>query len=328
MKTINYFTTLLFLGVGSLGWTQITVNNAELFEVGTKLTFQYCDTSGIAEGGEGANQTWDYSNLGSNGTPVSVEMMAPSSLGMGNQFPNADLVEKWTDGKLIFSKNANQSSKLVGFVDSLNSIVINYKQPMMFATRPIAFGDSIIENFTDEFSANGFDFKGGGTVQLKADGYGTLKLPHRIYQNTLRIKMTQLQTDTLLQFGSVSEFNTVTYLWYDGQNPSALLKINFIYSDSPGKSVSYLMNEPLGVNDIKNSSLVSVYPNPCNGLLKVKSKGKGELLIYNQLGVEVYQKYMNEGTESLDVSTFSKGFYFLKFRDEFNQLGVEQIVIQ
>jgi hypothetical protein len=253
--------------------------------------------------------------------------MDPTHVSMGSQFPNADLVEKWTDGKFIFTQNISESSKLVGFFNSNDNIIIDYAQAMLFAKRPISFGDSITESYTDEYSANGYDFKGGGTIQLKGDGYGTLILPHRTYQNALRVKMSQIQIDTIVQFGVVSTFSSVTYLWYDGENPSALLKINFIYADVLSKDVSYLTSSLVGVNDISKTSNFSVYPNPCSDWLTVKPEQSGEISIYNQLGVEVYQNKTYASGQLIDLDSLPKGLYFLKFRNELNQISVERIVI-
>ncbi|MFI5222431.1 MAG: hypothetical protein ACHQK8_08905, partial [Bacteroidia bacterium] len=58
---------------------QPTINNAENFTIGTVLTFQQCNSTGVSAGNSGASQTWDFTTLTSLGTTSTEWMVAPSS---------------------------------------------------------------------------------------------------------------------------------------------------------------------------------------------------------------------------------------------------------
>jgi len=86
------------------------------------------------------------------------------------------------------------------------------------------------------------------------------------------------------------------------------------------------------VNNIsKNPFLFTVYPNPSNGKFTVKAEGLQQenckLEIFNLLGQEIYTAFFKEQQSTLDIdlSSFSKGFYFVKFDDGTN--GYKQKII-
>lgn len=88
------------------------------------------------------------------------------------------------------------------------------------------------------------DFTGTGMATVEADGFGTLILPHKTYPNTLRIKIIQKQSDIMEQYHSISKTTVITYVWFDKNHGSALLKMketkSQYYSDT---NIEYLLSE-------------------------------------------------------------------------------------
>ena len=88
------------------------------------------------------------------------------------------------------------------------------------------------------------------------------------------------------------------------------------------------------VNNIsKNPFLFTVYPNPSNGKFTVKAEGLQQenckLEIFNLLGQEIYTAFFKEQQSTLDIdlSSFPKGFYFVKFDDGTNSYK-QKIIIE
>jgi len=222
---------------------QVTMSSTEDFTIGTILRFKACDTNGIAVGLTGPKQTWDYSQLQGSGADITETMVAPGTTPDGKQFPKANLVEKYSDGKYVYVDKEGLYSYMVGF--SGNGMLIEYAKPVAFAKRPVSFGGTNSFPFTDKLSGNGANLAGTGMSTIAADGYGTLLLPDKKkYTNVLRVKITQKQKDTSPQGGAVNLTTTVTYVWFDEKHKSALLKINVISSPNyNGKTVEYLLSE-------------------------------------------------------------------------------------
>jgi hypothetical protein len=223
---------------------QVTLKNVEDFEIGNSLNFQQCDTVGVKPGFTGPKQTWDFSTL----TPLKVtqeDIVSPGSTPFGTMFPKANMAEKNTDKTWVFVDKEDQLSYLVGFVSEATKTKIEYHKPIVFAKRPVSFGGTNSYAFTSQMVSNNIKSSGSGMMTIAADGYGTLTLPgKKKYSNVLRIKITQKEKDTLLQYKSVTQMLVTTYVWFDEKHKSALLRIST--TNSPGynsKSVEYLLNE-------------------------------------------------------------------------------------
>ncbi len=242
MKKILLFGQIILFPIFIFGQNEI--HNAENFSEGTVLVFQNCISENVSVGKAGKNQIWDFSSLSAEDNQITEEMISPEETTFKTVFPDANLVEKYSDGRLVFMNKTNTENYLLGFVDTESEMTMNYPKPMLFAKRPIKFGDKFNNEYETEYSVKGMDFKGKGTVSIVADGYGTLILPNGKYENVLRVKITQTQTDKLIKYQSESITETISYVWFDANHTSALLKIDETKSTYyNNKSVQYLLSE-------------------------------------------------------------------------------------
>lgn len=225
---------------------QENYTNIEDFRDGTVLVFQNCKTDIFEIENTGRNVTWDYSNLKKSDETITQWIISPQGIKEAEDYPEATLVEKYSDGKYVFLKADESKTYLLGFADEKSKIKIKYPQPILIANRPFSFNNEISETYTSSYSVNGMDFSGEGTVTIEADGFGTLILPNKTYTNTLRIKITQDQSDILKQYNSTSKMKVISYVWFDANHTSALLKMTETKSQyHSSRNIEYLLSETI-----------------------------------------------------------------------------------
>ncbi|HYF02028.1 MAG TPA: T9SS type A sorting domain-containing protein [Patescibacteria group bacterium] len=131
--------------------------------------------------------------------------------------------------------------------------------------------DSFEDTSLREYVVNGIEIIGGGRIQVIADGWGTLVLPHQSFDNVLRVKTEQWYNDTNKLTGQITSIHLKSYNWYNNDYKSSLLKIDSQAVSSPtfnnnSVSISYLSEEittSIAGNDIlqPNSSIFYHSPN-------------------------------------------------------------------
>jgi hypothetical protein len=322
---------LVLSGFLPLGlFAQPVINGAENFKVGDSLIFQNCNNQ-VYAGHEGANITWDFSNLDTAGNGRTIETMVDAATTNYHAlFPAATMAEKYDDGTYVyFYKNAN-NNYLTGYVDSVNGRFIHYPNPVTFAQRPLHYKDSMTDYFSDMFTYGQYDFTGGGTITLVADGWGKLILPSGTFKNVLRVKISQQQSDTLQMVGSVQNTNITMYAWFDNAHSSALLKIDSTVSgaSAPEKSVQYLVGERYtAIVKARNVQTLGIYPNPADEVIGFSSPVKGRANITNTLGQTVKTMDVEKGNNTADVSDLPAGLYILNISDR-DYYGVGKMLIE
>jgi hypothetical protein len=81
----------------------------------------------------------------------------------------------------------------------------------------------------------------------------------------------------------------------------------------------------LGVEDVETSNNgTSVYPNPVESILKVKTSGKAEVNIYNVVGKLVFAGEVSMQRKEINVSHLKNGLYFVKIK---NEIGISSFKI-
>jgi hypothetical protein len=309
-------TVIFFLVFSATAFSQPTIQNMENFSIGTVLKFKECNSAGVNAGPSGASVTWDFSSLTLLPDTTTELIIAPSEAPHDSLFPSANMVEKYSDGRYVYFEKTSTENKLHGFADDGSGFLIKYPNSMLFARRPITYQDSISDIYTTSFTSSGFDFRGQGTATIEADGYGTLILPNDTYNNVLRVKITQSQVDTIIQFGSTYQTNTETYAWFDGTHNSALLKIDSTISPTfQQKSVSYLLSETTsGIHMVNRSGLrLKIFPNPAADEISFNAPEQGSITVLNVLGRIIYQGNVPKGQSTVQTNQFPSGIYTLVY---------------
>lgn len=88
-----------------------------------------------------------------------------------------------------------------------------------------------------------------------------------------------------------------------------------------------------GITSIEDEQIgLKIYPNPTSSKIMIQNMSEGlkEIIIYNQLGIEIYNSIINANTLTIDLNKYNaeSGVYFVKIRDNFNSKIFKIIKIQ
>jgi hypothetical protein len=83
----------------------------------------------------------------------------------------------------------------------------------------------------------------------------------------------------------------------------------------------FFVPDGIGINEINNSVVKAIYPNPCNGVLKIQCKDdNAELRLFNVSGMKLNEKKVSSAKNETDISflmtALADGIYFLEVRTE------------
>ncbi len=231
----------------------------------------------------GANQIWDFSKITFTGkSPVgNLQTPAlPKMDGIGDY--NLSLLENGYD---YFLNCTEVDLEELGYVNSDNKITLKYTDPVVKMKYPFAYGSSFTDHFigTGIYSeTNTLDFFGDHTVT--ADAYGTLIMPDRTIQNTLRIK--SVKTGLQINMCGTADVIITKYAWYangyrypvlslttveNRPNIGAIQITNtaFTNTQQPFKSatISGVKSGIQTLDPTKSNVIVTLSPNPFNDKL-------------------------------------------------------------
>lgn len=135
-------------------------------------------------------------------------------------------------------------------------------------------------------------------------------------------------------------WNSVTSAWFNNQHilfnynaNNFILNFRREYFQnngvlSSGDSMYYYYQPVVGLNELtgKDKSII-VYPNPSKGILNISSSNIiNSIEMYNNLGVLVSKPEIMYNNQ-IDLSSLSKGMYFLKVTDG-KQYHIEKVIIE
>lgn len=301
---------------------QPTLTSANNPVAGERYYYRVTDT--IAQPGpSGSGVTWNYTGVQVTLNTVIVNYVAPTSTPYASSFPGANLASyvlpgdynyyTTTGSGLVFNGRGNPGE--IDLINGSNYLLLSY---------PLSFGDNITNNITGSTSVANIS----GTVNVHADGTGTLRLPSVTLNNVLRVKVTE---DITFSFGpGVDEIiHTESYYWYSATYRGPVMRL--IVSTTSGIASGYsksvgVADFGLGLNDPTRPSLgnLKVFPSPASTSaqleLEVLKSGTTDFSLLDLSGKEV-QRWSEElapgtYTRRLDVADLPRGIYLLSVRGD------------
>ena len=223
-------------------------------------------------GPDGANITWDFSNLQfSQSFTGYLKNAVATQIGSTFTRSNTELAE--FDSRFYFHIDRDKIEQY-GYSSSDGKFQTRYDIPFVKMKYPFAYGDIFTGVFTGATYYSGV--KAGdvnGNYVVEADAYGKLILPgNTVYENTLRVR-TEKKYTTALNRG-LEEVDIVTYRWYNATFRYPLLVLTQYTVKSGGSATinyqaAYNNNALNVISPIVAESIV-LYPNPAEAYLAVE----------------------------------------------------------
>jgi len=79
------------------------------------------------------------------------------------------------------------------------------------------------------------------------------------------------------------------------------------------------------VEENREGQLLTIAPNPCAGILKIKVNNPGNVEIINIFGEKIF-KFNIENYTQIDMSNLNKGIYFVKFELENGRIILRKLI--
>jgi hypothetical protein len=325
MKKI-YSLILLFFPFISLAQPTITQSDLPVaglvFVMGTDTGYAASITAG------GPNQTWDYTGLQNLQNDTSGFMSA-NGTPYASMFPGSTLASYDINADQWYYFTAGTSGFYVDGFASAGTGVFRLTPGQLFAPVPFTYGNTRNNTARIQIDSvvSGINYRFIESIasSFTADGFGTLNLPSGNYTNTLRVKNTEITTDSILvdllgigiySLVSATSTQATHYKWFHNGTAGYLLGID---ADSLGTTATYseylTQYTVLSANGPKpdQSSLLS-YPNPANKMVYLMNVEEAEatIIVTNAIGNEMEQKTI-AGKERIEINVenYSPGIYQL-----------------
>lgn len=328
MKKINLFVLAIFATITSFAQPVLTAANTN-FIIGDSFTF-ITDTAFQPIPNGGPNQTWNFANM-QNTSSITQNYISS----VGSIFPLSNIVANGSGEQLFYTQNASEQNTVGANITA--GVIHTYTNPLKNLMYPFQYNN----NFTDSFSAfytNGQTFYRKGTTSSLADGYGTIILPNGTYSNVLRVKTTQVYSDSVVGIGIMFSFNTVYYAYYLPNFHMPIFNSTTITGDMMGtpvisfKSNSYVGNIVTSVKDYNNNDLanIEIFPNPTSRKLNVhfvENKYENVSFSLTDLKGSNFQinTLQNGSNYSLEANNIPSGIYQLTIISNKEIIGSKKI---
>ncbi|MDF2437880.1 MAG: hypothetical protein K0Q95_2256 [Bacteroidota bacterium] len=356
-------------------FSQITITTFDLPAGGDHILTSVALTAGTADLSlTGPNTTWDFSTLIPSFQRYEIFDAAGSYSGYYNALYNPFTGIPTTYGKVNFTaslipipgltvsaaydffKKSTTNLKQVGLAYTLNDslpLPFEYNVPDVVYNFPLNYQDADTCNFQykpHHLIPTGtlpFYYGGTGTRFNEVDGWGMLTTPFGSF-NTLRVKSTIMQTDTLYLDSTIGGFATprplrIEYKWLAVGKKVPVLQIeeniiggapvvtNVTYLDSLRSQVPYV-----GISELEAATDLQLYPNPASEKatleFSLNKAAKVKISILNILGqtassVSSQDFPIGKHTVSLNVGSLEAGIYFVSMESG-TRREVRKLVIQ
>lgn len=334
MKKIILF---LLLVLPVLTNAQITINSSHLPSAGQSWVEAYDDNYSAPMLLGGAAQNWNYSGLLTQGYDTTTFISAAATPYGPTNFPGSNLAIHNPDDSLYIYVTKNTSGLYIDgyyFYTAQPPFGVNaipFIPHGLFLPTPFTYNDTRSNTYKYVIDIDTalpyIRFVHQVNQDFLADGYGALQLPNATYNNTLRVRNTELTIDSLLidTLGNGNYFSLstptleqkVSYNWFRTNQPAFLLSID---ADSLGNTATrsnymYLNTTSVQELPVAAASPVRVYPNPSNNLVQVlleQSGNENNIFRLCDVSGRVIRETSLEGINQLSfyVNKLAAGTYF------------------
>lgn len=279
----KFLLTCFFAGIASLLSAQ-TLTQAANEPVAGETDRRYrldtsLFTSGLPHGVKGNGVVWDFTKL--QGTyPITVDSFNLPTASPGNSLYTGATYVQHLDELYSYYKSVQSPSQTELLGAWSTSLILTFTNTAIVAGYPVSYGYSINDPVSGSYKYNTTTGPCNGSIQVSADGTGTLNLPGNVtFTNVLRMKTVQTVTLASGIF-PVGSYQQVTYNYYSGNQKFPI--INFRYSTyqlligTPTiTAYGYGMDDYftiVGLNQNTLNNACAVYPAPFHDQLHINAE--------------------------------------------------------
>lgn len=317
-----YLKTFLAVALPLVGFAQPVLTSADLVPQAGEV-HQLHSTSYVSPGSAGANVTWDFSALSSQGVS-SVSYVAPSGTPYVSNFPGATVATDNGNGSYYYYKGSSSAFSVDGVF--AGGALISYSNDQDIYRFPLTYNSSYTDPFEATFVNGGVTFHRHGTISVTGDAYGTLILPGGTIQNVLRVKIVEDYQDDYSVGGTNQsiQYDSEGYAWFRAGISQTLMSVSTFTSGITNVQGASFADASIGFGELSNEKLsLNVFPNPAKDNVTVEVDVDGlenvEVTLYNSMGAQVgnlLNTNLTDGSHRLpvDLSGYAKGIYHLNVK--------------
>lgn len=314
---------------------QISIDKNNFPSSGDNYIYSNATTVGIDISTAGANQTWDYSNIVHTSFDTIIHVSVGSTPGIyqfyfNNQFiyPNhkanygikgieINAFNVVTISEVFnYHKKNNSSLEMVGFGANINGIPASIKYDTIDQLYPLPMTFGTTDSTTAYYL---LDVPNMGTYgqwikrKVEVDGWGEVSTPYQTYSQSIRVKTTLYQRDTLkteqpFSLPGVAFDRPVQYLyeWFVLGVGTPVLSI----TEQAGQisSAKYIDINTTTIAE-NNDFEFSIFPNPAKELININTSFKTGLMQIMDLSGRIIYDGMLSNT--YNVSNLKSGSYII-----------------
>lgn len=275
----------------------------------------------------GNNYTWDFTTTGTPGpwttwtAPTASYLFQPSTQSIHTPFHATEINEY---AVLSFSRDVfytYSASQDTLYYDGLYSNANYLYSPRVpYLTFPLNYSDSVYTHIKQYANPNQPTTATGSVTRYwMYDGYGTVKLPYGTATDVYRVRTKQVDSSYVINF--VTPYEEI--IWFRQSDGIPVLR--FLKNGTLISAYFASVDATSGIDDEKNSSAISVFPNPFTNSIKISASTNekienvkifdafGNLVVSGKNIVEntINTKELNSGVYFVEVIT-DKSFVFKK----------------
>lgn len=283
----------------------------------------------------GANVVWDYASLKSIGTFVTFDFTDPSTTPYVDSFPSSTIVaENSIFGNTAYGYYANTGTSFEYLGSASNAAGFTsytiLDDPQEFRYINLNYGSNAEDYYTQRTVSQFLTLFSYGYTNYDYVGYGTLKISTKTIDEVALIYQVDVVSDTInLPFSStVNVDSTITYAWiaegslfpvcqWQKENNYAITIVddNITEQELIDESTIFVFNPDYGdssTKDLTTNRSLNVFPTLANDQLTIATDSDLPLDIFAVDGKKVMSLPVIRGQETIDVSEFAKGRFFVR----------------
>lgn len=263
----------------------------------------------------------------------------PMNFNVGNNPYSIAIGDLDGDGKLDLITSNNNTANISALRNTSVSNLINFSQNQNFIVGPypgiVKISDINGDNKPDVTITSAFDGTGGNLISVlqNSSTIGNINFVSRTDFATDRNPISHvsgdLNGDGLPDMVSINALSNSISIFKNSTTSLFKPNTNFINSSS-------LFEKDNGFKDqflIAQNNIVEIYPNPTNGLTKIKINpeigDKANVRLVDMNGIELRGLMAPTAEEiSLDLNGLPTGIYFLEIKDAKGEISTHKVVKQ